>query len=210
MVQGILIETLASGTALMGLLNLESVPATTIGTLIASAKTLADQINKADHVGRKALYKRTVRTITLSDDDITIFLNIAAFALVSDDTEFIAVTRPMSIRRRGHEMKMIIGGETPAKTNKDQGLIRLIAKAYSLRAGLEDGSMSSILEFANLHSIDPGDARRLLPLGYLAPDIVETIISGHQPADLTALKLKSGYDLPVRWTEQRVHLGISK
>jgi hypothetical protein len=49
----------------------------------------------------------------------------------------------------------------------------------------------------------------MLPLGYLAPDIVEAILSGYQPADLTMLQLKSGYDLPILWTEQRIHLGFS-
>ena len=92
--------------------------------------------------------------------------------------------------------------------HKEPGLVRLIAKAHALRNGLEDGSISSILEFATLHNIDHGDAKRMLPLGYLAPDIVEAILSGHQPADLTIRQLKNGYDLPILWTEQRTRLGF--
>ena len=114
----------------------------------------------------------------------------------------------MCIRRRGHELKLTVGGKTPAKSNKDLGLIRLIAKAHVLRRGLENGSIPSILEFAKRNNIDHGDARRMLPLGYLAPDIIEAILSGLQPADLTTLRLKSGYDLPIRWDDQRLHLGF--
>ncbi|MBZ0214985.1 MAG: recombinase family protein, partial [Fimbriimonadaceae bacterium] len=208
LVHGILIETLASGKALVERLHAQNVTATKINTVVASAKTLADQISKADLIERSTLYKRIVRAITLSEEKISICLNTDTLATSSDDFGPIAITRPMSIRRRGHEMKMIVGGETPANANKDFGLIKLIAKAHALRHGLEAGSIASILEFANLHDIDHGDARRMLPLGYLAPDIVEAILLGHQPVDLTALKLKSGYDLPIHWAEQRVHLGI--
>ncbi|MBZ0216107.1 MAG: recombinase family protein [Fimbriimonadaceae bacterium] len=209
LVHGILIETLTSGKALVERLHAQNVTASKISTIVASAKTLADQISNADHIGRKALYKKIVRSITLSDDEIAISLNTATVATSSDDFGPIAITHPLSIRRRGHEMKMIVGGKTPTKTNKDHGLIKLIANAYALRSKLEDGSLSSILEFANLHNMDHGDARRLLPLGYLAPDIVEAILSGHQPVDLTKQNLKSGFDLPIHWAEQRVHLGFS-
>ncbi|MGI9366133.1 MAG: hypothetical protein ACR2O8_13185 [Rhizobiaceae bacterium] len=87
-------------------------------------------------------------------------------------------------------------------------MIKLIAKAHALRCGLEDGSIRSILEFAKRNNIDHSDARRMLPLGYLAPDIIDAIVEGHQPADLTTHNLRSGYDLPLRWDEQRVHLGF--
>jgi len=209
LVQGILIETLTSGTDLIKHHDLEDSPARTISTLVASAKTLADQISKADHIECKAFYKRIIKTIALSDEEIIISLNTVALGIDSDDPEPITVTRSMSIRRRGHEMKMLVGGNIPEKANKDPGLIRLIAKAHALRSGLQDGSITSILEFAKFHSIDHGDARRMLPLGYLAPGIVEAILSGYQPADLTMLQLKSGYDLPILWAEQRIHLGFS-
>ena len=59
-----------------------------------------------------------------------------------------------------------------------------------------------------MHNIDHADAKRMLPLGYLAPDIVEAILAGRQPEDLTALSLKKGYDLPLAWNEQRTYLGF--
>ena len=56
--------------------------------------------------------------------------------------------------------------------------------------------------------MDHADAKGKEPLAYLAPDIVEAITSGRQPADLTALSLKNGYDLPILWSEQRARLGF--
>lgn len=51
--------------------------------------------------------------------------------------------------------------------------------------------------------MDHTSAKRLLPLGYLAPDIVEAVVSGLQPADLSVGDLSNGYKIPMCWTEQR-------
>jgi len=45
--------------------------------------------------------------------------------------------------------------------------------------------------------------RRLIPLAFLAPDIVETIVDGEQPIDLTAARLTGGIELPHAWAKQQ-------
>jgi hypothetical protein len=49
---------------------------------------------------------------------------------------------------------------------------------------------------------------RVLRLAYLAPDIVEAIVAGRQPAELTAERLVRVQDLPLDWLGQRVYLGF--
>jgi hypothetical protein len=48
-----------------------------------------------------------------------------------------------------------------------------------------------------------------MPLGLLAPDLVEAILAGRQPHDLTTTRLKRIGDLPLLWTEQRRLLGFT-
>ena len=43
----------------------------------------------------------------------------------------------------------------------------------------------------------------------LAPDIVEAILAGRQPVELTVSRLKRIGDLPVSWAEQRQLLGFA-
>jgi site-specific DNA recombinase len=50
---------------------------------------------------------------------------------------------------------------------------------------------------------------RHLPLAFLAPDIVEAILSGRQPPDLTAKTLFKRVDLPLDWQAQRALLGLN-
>jgi hypothetical protein len=48
----------------------------------------------------------------------------------------------------------------------------------------------------------------VLPLAFLAPDIVEAILKGTQPADLTATKLVRRIDLALDWPVQKRQLGF--
>ena len=44
---------------------------------------------------------------------------------------------------------------------------------------------------------------QVLPLAFLAPDIVAMILDGRQPPDLTAERLIKHTRLPLDWAEQR-------
>ena len=50
---------------------------------------------------------------------------------------------------------------------------------------------------------------RILRLGFLAPDVVETILRNDHPLDLTAKKLAANSRLPIGWQDQRDSLGIN-
>ncbi len=72
-----------------------------------------------------------------------------------------------------------------------------------------DGTAVSVTDLASRHGVNKGDVSRILPLAYLAPDIVKAILDGGQPVELTASRLKRLRHLPECWTEQRAMLGFS-
>ena len=49
----------------------------------------------------------------------------------------------------------------------------------------------------------PSEISRLLPLAFLAPDIVDSILAGQQPPDLKAKVLTRTSMLPISWEQQR-------
>ena len=50
---------------------------------------------------------------------------------------------------------------------------------------------------------------RLLPLAFLAPDIVTSVLAGTQPVHLTTEMLTRRANLPLDWNEQRALLGFN-
>lgn len=70
------------------------------------------------------------------------------------------------------------------------------------------GSASSLCEIATREGVSDRYVSHLMPLAFLAPDIVEAILAGTQPADLTTETLIKRTKLPLRWGEQRALLAF--
>jgi hypothetical protein len=47
------------------------------------------------------------------------------------------------------------------------------------------------------------------PLAFLAPDIVDAVAAGRQPANMTAHRLIRSMELPIGWGAQKQLLGFS-
>jgi len=130
------------------------------------------------------------------------------FSFLNLMTNHFTVTTPISIKRRGVESKLIIGGNL--QDAPDIELITLIARAQSWWAELRDGKIVSQKDLAAREELDRGDVSRILKLAFLAPDIIRAILAGRQPIDLTANTLmRSASQLPHDWSRQKTLLGFA-
>jgi hypothetical protein len=68
------------------------------------------------------------------------------------------------------------------------------------------GEVSGPRAIAQKLSQDERYVSRVLDCAFLAPDIVEAILEGRQPSDLTFEQLTRG--LPLSWVDQRRQLGF--
>jgi len=64
-----------------------------------------------------------------------------------------------------------------------------------------------VRDIARRANRDAGEVSRTLPLAFLAPDIVEAILEGRQPIELTPRQLIRGI-LPCGWDDQHRRLGF--
>ena len=111
--------------------------------------------------------------------------------------------------KRGVETKLVFAAPEARKAEPDLHLIKLVAKAHHWIEKLTDGTANSIGDLAVKQNEDPAEISRFLPLGFLAPDIVESILAGTHPVDLTIQRLREIASLPIEWNEQRTLLGFS-
>lgn len=129
---------------------------------------------------------------------------------VTADGRTITVRIPISIRKRGGR-KLILAPDGISETwtspcrRIDSAMVKAIARAFRWREMLENGTYATIAEIAVAEKINDSYVGRVLRLTLLAPDIVEAILNGQQPAGLQLPALMK--PLPIDWAAQRRQMG---
>jgi site-specific DNA recombinase len=113
----------------------------------------------------------------------------------------------MQLRRRGVELRIILPGKSAPTSNRDATLVRAIVRGRRWFDQLASNRAQDTFEIAQRDRVPDSYVRRLVPLAFLAPSVVEAICSAHQPPDLTAERLTRRIRLPLSWTEQEKTLG---
>ena len=184
--------------------------------LTAKAKSLRDSLFNPSQLQITAVVRSIVDRITLEPGKLTLAIHSRNLAIalgihaVDSDVPIKLHLRvvPFYLRRKGVEAKLIVSSEQCRPTFFDQNLVEAISQAHIWLKQLSTGASKSAAEIAAGAGIDDGEVSRVLPLAFLAPDIVEAILEGRQPVVLTARYLKRLKPVPKSWCEQRQILGF--
>ena len=116
------------------------------------------------------------------------------------------------MRRRGVEARLVIerGRGGAEASGVDLVLIKAIARGRRWFEDLVSGRAGSMVEIAKAEGVTESYVGRLLPLAFLAPDIVESVLAGTQPVHVTTELLTKRVDLPIDWKEQESLLGFER
>jgi len=132
--------------------------------------------------------------------------------IIMDDADdeaddVLKLIMPAQLKRTGKELKFVIPGALSA-ADPDASLVRLLVRAKAIQTEMEAAASATIEEISKRQGVTASYAARLVRLNYLAPDIVEAILAGAHPADLTANKLMKDTRFALSWREQRRTLGF--
>ena len=185
--------------------------------ILARAQHMADALQNGDQDQKLETMGTLVNRVDLESGSIRIALRRQALEADlgnpsgsppdSSDT-LIEITETLSLKRRGVESKLVLEKDVGNQRNVDPGLCQLIGNAHVWYEQLAAGDIASIRELAQRENISETEITRILPLAFLAPDIVETILDGRQPIEMTATSLRFISKLPTDWAEQRHVLGL--
>jgi hypothetical protein len=186
-----------------------------LNRLFAGAAALADELKATSPAARQAVLRRLVQRVIVDRDAISIAILCGALAVQNgcdvdqiDATDAVTthtISVPFALKRRGVETRLVIAD---AARIPDPGLIRLIARSHIYMCALTDGSGTTIAELARREQLDVSDLSRMLKLTYLAPAIVEAILRGKHPPELTPHQLMRASELPLDWQHQVHQLGF--
>ena len=131
---------------------------------------------------------------------------------ISPDGRTLSVRVPMTFKTRGGRKLVVSPDGVPSwakpRTRIDNTMAKALARAFRWRKLLETGVHATVEEIARAEKINASYVSRVLRLTLLAPDIIEMILDGRQPADLTMAALIKPF--PVEWEEQRPIFGPAR
>jgi hypothetical protein len=104
--------------------------------------------------------------------------------------------------RQGATLIDVAGGAPKPAGKIDRALVRGVVLAKRWAHQLETGEVGSVKVLAKSNGLCEHYTADLLPLAYLAPDLVDDILHGRQPRALTLAMLTSRV-MPVQWDLQR-------
>jgi site-specific DNA recombinase len=149
-----------------------------------------------------------VKRVDLGVEEMGLQLDLSMFL----GAEGIVVRHsiPTCIRRRGVEMRLVLqsGEKGTCDPGVDPALVKAIVRARQWFEQVASGKAQSFAEIARAEGISRRYVANLIPIAFLAPDIVASILSGTQPVELTTQVLTKRVDLPLDWAEQRAQLGF--
>ncbi|MFZ1414152.1 MAG: hypothetical protein WAS73_06180 [Defluviicoccus sp.] len=123
---------------------------------------------------------------------------------LSADGRTLTVSVPMTFTKRGGR-KLVISPDgapswAPPRRRIDNAMIKALARAFRWRKLMETGAYATVEEIAAAEKINASYVSRVLRLTLLAPNIVEAILDGRQPAEMTLAALMQPF--PVAWAQQ--------
>ena len=206
----ILLDTFANPAKLLELFGTADMPAEQIRKLLGRAKRLAAMLNGSP--GKRAVVVRDlVEKVVIAEDEMSV--RIYRGPLLAGDARSpasetptdaaIELTAAVEFKRRGAENRLVVPGLTSRNrsTKHDPALIKAIARGSAWFEELASGRARSLHELAKRDGISRRYIRRLVNLAFLSPKLVEAVLQGRQPVELTATRLTE-LDLPIDWTEQ--------
>jgi hypothetical protein len=189
--------------------------------LITAAGKLAGHRSQVEEAEHRQLLMAIATIVTISETEVRIALNrnalrrmlldpptghpateIAPPTAASESDDRLILTATARLKLCSGEVRIIVppdhAGEMPARPNKS--LINAIVRAHKWKERLFSEEVSSVRAIAQCEGVTDRYVARILRLAFLAPDIVEAILEGNQPAGLEIEELR--HDIPLSWNMQ--------
>jgi site-specific DNA recombinase len=116
---------------------------------------------------------------------------------------------PLTMKKRGVELKLVIQNEPSSPSNVDRVLLKTIARAHRWFDQLVSGEATSLNAIAAREGLNYRFVGKIVRLALLAPEIVEAISERRQPPELSAELLTKHLALPLDWDDQKRFLNLA-
>lgn len=185
--------------------RLPSLPVDDLRDLIASflQRVIVQEANIEIMLSRKGLRR------LLENDGKILMDNLQGRRTPIDSNDLIHLTIEAKRKRCGGEVHLVVPphSSVSAATPKPP-LIKAVARAHGWYEKMLRGNTINMRSLAGQAGLTERYVGKVFACAFLAPDIIEAILEGRQPRDLTFAKLCQ--HVPLSWTDQRRQFGFPR
>jgi site-specific DNA recombinase len=217
LVRNHLAALLADPVALFSQTGVQLPPPEQLARMLAKKARIAKAMRgDGDSAGRLDI-ATMVERIIIGSDEITIATRVSALLAIlgyppdqpQPTSPTLTTTINANLKRSGMAMRMVLSdGTAAAASQPDQTLIRTIAHALRWWQRMSSDPGLTPTSLATAEGVTPSYLTRVLRLTFLDPAIIQMILDGSAPANLTAKRLTQPGAIAICWHEQRRTLGV--
>ena len=168
---------------------------------------LAERVSSKDRRLLDELVERIVVTASVIEIALSGPALQARLGYAAKDACLIVLKSNVQLNRSGRALRLVHADGKPAVLGTaDPGLVQLLIRARERWARLSSGE-ANIATIAREENINDSWISRVVRLNFIAPAIVDAILSGSQPITVTAATLRAA-DLPTKWDEQLAYFNM--
>jgi len=220
-----LVQLLTDQSRLFDVLGLGRYSSAETKAVLAQARDKVAKIESGHRGDRQAMIRELLQRVTVGDEDIEIIVSAPALAKMlglngggsnvstaEEATSTHSIRVPVVLKRCGGASRLIIGDDiyVDRQRQPDATLLKTLVRARDWFDRLASGQATTIDGIARSEGLTRSYVTRVMRLAFLAPDIVEAVLDGRQPLELTAEWLIRNSRLPISWPEQRRALGFNR
>jgi hypothetical protein len=189
---------------------------------VTAAKKLAEKLSSLSSSDLRQLLPSFLRRIVIGEDQIEMAIDRNELRRLltnggkpitnepaTDTSDLISLTIAAKLKRYGGVVHIVVPPnptiESISKTKP--ALLKALARAHSWYETVLEGKALDQRALARHAGMTERYVGRVFECAFLAPDIVERILEGHQPDDLTFARLTN--KIPLSWSEQRRQFGFA-
>lgn len=187
-----------------------------VAALVKNAEAMVVALDGKQAHTIQTLLRHMVQRVAVLEDTVELILDPAALcdALELDITaptmDAFPITIPARIRRTGLAVRFVLEAGTPVATGQvDQKLVAAIVKGRAWWQQLQSNPSLTVTDLAKAEGLTPSYVDRILRLAFLSPTIVNAILDGTAPTDLTLKRLKDVKCIAPSWAQQHRLLSVA-
>jgi len=190
-------------------------PVKSLHRLIAAGMDRAGQLAKPTSQESARFLRSIIKRVIVKEAELEIELSREAFLAellgssssntlkdTNEVSEHIHLTCPFTLKRQGNQVRIVLSSGEINQSHPAPTLIKAVARARDYADQIISGKVRTMEDLVKMSGLHQRYVCRIMHCAALSPQIVEAILKGRQPVDMTVLGLTR--NLPLSWHEQQL------